>query len=60
MNLKSISRKSYPKHLTYFSSIIRFKKYSLKYHPLKNPNQMRLFLPKFNMICEAYEVLSNQ
>ena len=40
--------------------MIRFKKYALKYHPLKNPNQMRLFLPKFHMICEAYEVLSNQ
>lgn len=38
---------------------IAFKKYSLKYHPLKNPNQMRLFLPKFHLICESYEVLSN-
>ena len=27
---------------------------------MKNPNQMRMFLPKFNAICEAYEVLSNQ
>ena len=38
----------------------RFKKYALKYHPLKNPAQMRLYLPKFHLICESYEVLSNQ
>lgn len=37
-----------------------FKKYGLKYHPQKNPAQMRMFLPKFHAICEAYEVLANQ
>lgn len=31
----------------------------MKYHPLKNPAQMRMYLPKFQLICEAYEVLSN-
>lgn len=39
--------------------VISFKMYALKYHPLKNPAQMSLYLPKFQMICEAYEVLSN-
>ena len=27
---------------------------------MKSPEQMEMFLSKFNAICEAYEVLSNQ
>ena len=38
----------------------RFKKYALKYHPMRNPEQMSLYLSKFNAICEAYEVLSSR
>jgi DnaJ-class molecular chaperone len=34
-----------------------FKKLALKYHPMKNSQQMRMYLPKFHEICEAYEVL---
>lgn len=37
-----------------------FKKYALKYHPMKNSQHMRMYEPKFHSICEAYEVLSNQ
>jgi len=39
--------------------ITAFKKLALKYHPLKNAEQMRMYLPMFHQICEAYEVLSN-
>ena len=28
-------------------------------HPMKNSQQMRMYEPKFQLICEAYEVLSN-
>lgn len=37
-----------------------YRKLSLKYHPMKNSQQMRMYLPKFHEIAEAYEVLSNQ
>ena len=59
MHSRSTLRKYKDFLLTNFY-VFRFKKYALKYHPLKNPNQMRMYLPKFNQICEAYEVLSNQ
>ena len=36
-----------------------YKKLALKYHPMKNSQQMRMYLPKFHEICEAYEVLCN-
>ena len=66
MNSKLKSRKlpqpkTSPNHLMLTqNNRYRFKKYALKYHPLKSPAQMRMFLPKFHAICEAYEVLSNQ
>lgn len=28
-------------------------------HPMKNISQMRMYEPKFQLICEAYQVLSN-
>ena len=28
-------------------------------HPMKNSSQMRMYEPKFQLICEAYQVLSN-
>lgn len=34
-------------------------KLSLKFHPMKNSQHMRLYEPKFQLICEAYQVLSN-
>ena len=37
-----------------------FKKLSLKMHPMKNSQHMRMYEPKFQLICEAYEVLSNR
>jgi DnaJ-class molecular chaperone len=32
---------------------------ALKFHPMKNSEQMRMYEPKFQLICEAYEVLSS-
>lgn len=55
MMLRSTMRKSF----LFNSNSCRFKKLALKYHPLKNPTHMRMYLPKFQLICEAYEVLSN-
>jgi DnaJ family protein B protein 4 len=34
-------------------------KLSLKFHPMKNSQHMRMYEPKFQLICEAYQVLSN-
>lgn len=28
-------------------------------HPMKNSQQMRMYEPKFQLICEAYQVLSS-
>jgi DnaJ-class molecular chaperone len=53
MNMKFRLRKSL-RQLIY-----RFKKLALKYHPMKNSQQMRMYEPKFQLICEAFEVLSS-
>ena len=37
-----------------------YKNLALKYHPMKNSQQMRMYLPKFHEICEAYQVLIDQ
>ena len=41
------------------SLVSSFKKLALKYHPLKNAEHMRMYLPMFHDICESYEVLSS-
>lgn len=37
-----------------------FKKLALRHHPLRNPSDMAINLEKFQEICEAFEVLSDQ
>jgi DnaJ-class molecular chaperone len=43
-----------------FALIInRFRRLSLKFHPLRNPTDLATNTYRFNEICEAYDVLSN-
>jgi DnaJ-class molecular chaperone len=37
-----------------------YKNLALKYHPMKNSQQISMYLPKFHEIAEAYEVLIDQ
>ncbi len=41
---------------SYFS----FKKLALRHHPMKHPNEMKIHVEKFHLLCEAYQVLSNR
>lgn len=38
----------------------RFRRLALKFHPLRNPTNLATNTAKFNEICEAFDVLSNQ
>ena len=40
--------------------IYRFRRLALKFHPLRNPTNLATNTAKFNEICEAFDVLSNQ
>ena len=39
---------------------LRFKRLSLKFHPIKNPADLATNSVRFAELCEAYEVLSNR
>jgi DnaJ-class molecular chaperone len=47
------------RNTSYVEIAIANKKLALKCHPMKHPNQMDMYLCKFQLISEAYEVLSN-
>jgi DnaJ-class molecular chaperone len=50
---------AYPQYIKITYLDYRFRRLSLKFHPLKNPTDLATNSLKFSDVCESYDVLSN-